>query len=770
MTSFRDLRVVEIAGTAAGGYAGRLFAGWGASVTLIGASADRDPDLSRFLDSAKWQHPRLDADAEQLIDAADVVIESAGPDPLEPATAERPGLVRVEISPFGSTGPYRRRRSTELTDQAVAGHLFLNGDPGREPVAGPVNQVLYASGLHGFIGAVAAVFGGRSGTVETSHHEVMTSLHQFTLLRWLNTGDVLGRMGNRFAGPGRACGLYRCRDGYVSLIIPRDDQLERALAVTDGYHLLSEPGIEETYDLMHHPTLLEDHLEAWFLTKTAAEAITILQEVRVPAGPSQTIEEVLTDEHLRSRDFWVTVGGVEQPGPPTRIDGMGWRTTPTPPTPDRDRTPPGGTATAADAATAALPLSGVRVIDLTRVWAGPLAARMLGDLGADVIMVEAPWNRGGSTIDASSIEATRYYPDDDPGDDHWNRIGFVNKYATGKRAVALDLAKPGGLDVLERLLVGADLVIENFSPRVMPQLGLDETRLAELNPGLVYVAMPGYGRTGPDADNVAYGPIIDSHAGLSAVMGYPDETARKGGIAWPDPVAGMHGAAGALVALLAAGSDDEPVQRTVEVAQIEACVNMIGHAVVAAGGAPADGRVRTGPGSRDHRFVPQGVYRCSGDDRWVALSLVDDDDWPALAELIDAGRLGDLGRAERQARHDEIDALITRWTSRLEVDAAVSMLSDVGLAAAVVAEASEVMADPQLADREAFFTVEHPSAGPETWPHTPIRFVGSARPTPRPAGRLGEHNREIVVDELGLTVDEYEALVSAEVLADRPPD
>jgi crotonobetainyl-CoA:carnitine CoA-transferase CaiB-like acyl-CoA transferase len=167
--------VVELAGSAAGGYAGRLFAGWGAMVTLVGERSDTDPYVAAFLDAAKRRAGADDPTLDELVAEADVVVESAAPDPLRAVTTDRRRLVRVEISPFGSNGPYAEWRSTDLTDQAIAGHLFLNGDPEREPVAGPALQAAYAAGLHGFIGAVAALRAGLDGTIEVAHHEVMTS-------------------------------------------------------------------------------------------------------------------------------------------------------------------------------------------------------------------------------------------------------------------------------------------------------------------------------------------------------------------------------------------------------------------------------------------------------------------------------------------------------------------------------------------------------------------------------------------------------------------
>jgi crotonobetainyl-CoA:carnitine CoA-transferase CaiB-like acyl-CoA transferase len=201
-------------------------------------------------------------------------------------------------------------------------------------------------------------------------------------------------------------------------------------------------------------------------------------------------------------------------------------------------------------------------------------------------------------------------------------------------------------------------------------------------------------------------------------------------------------------------------------AQLEAYVNMIGHAVVEAA---TTGDEHPGPGSRSDRYAPQGVYPCAGADRWIAISVVDDASWWRLAELAAMADLALLGATERQRRHDEIDERLASWTVGTDHVELAWQLQGLGVAAAPVVDAPLLAADPHLAAREAFFTVDHPSAGPETWPHTPIRFVGRRRPAPRSAGRLGEHNHEVLVGEAGLGEDEYRALVDGGALADRPP-
>jgi len=777
-SALATLRVVEIAGSVAGGYATKLLADQGAAVTKVVVAAPAAPGLSgamaHYLDRAKSivevAEPRA---LGPVLDGVDIVVQSSAPQPLISVIDDDGGDPRrivVSISPFGPAGPAARWLSTDLTDQAISGHLFLNGDPGREPLRGPDHQVAYAAGTHGAIGALAAIRArlstGRGQEVEVTHQQVMAALHQFTLLRHTHNGDLLTRMGNRYAGPGNPVGIYRCGDGLLTLIVPRGDQLESLLSVTGLEHLLDEPGIDGIYGLMHHPTLLDEHLVPWLAGQDRDETIELFQALRIPAAAVSSLADVLADEHLAARGAWRTdtVSGNEllTPGPAAHLTSWGpgeGAVTDESALPNRGRAGEGGLIDG--------PLTGLRVLDLTRVWAGPYGTRVLADLGADVIMVEAPWARGGATTDEASVLATRYYPDNEPGERHWNRIGFANKYNINKRNIAVDLSTPAGVEILEALIAQSDVLVENYSPRVMPNFGLDEARLRQLNPHLIYVTMPGFGRRGPSRDHVAYGPIVDSQAGLSVLMGYPGETARKAGVAWPDPVAGMHAAFATIAGVL--GRDSDGAGRTVEVAQIEATVAMIGHALVdhQLGQAPAP------DGNRDRELAPQGVYRCAGDDRWVALSVIGDSGWSSLCAAAHFDKTWAAWSLERRRQdHDAIDAAITAWTAALDQAEVVARLRDAGglLAVAPVADAAQVLADPQLSARDAFVTLDHPEAGRHRWPKLPIALSANPATYRRPGPLLNEHGVEILTTIAGFTPEEASDLASAGIVSDRPPD
>ena len=739
---FPDLRVVDRGRSLAGAYCAKLFADFGAEVSTIGEDDLSDAER-RYL-----RHRTTSIASGELPGTVDVVIDSAGRRPLRPSEPLDPTVVGVRISHNGPAGPRAHWQGTDLTDYALGGHLALYGHPERSPLQGPPNQPAIAAGLFAFVGAMAALLARRrSGvgqSVEVDHVRAMVALHQFTLLRYTMTGDVLRRRGNRFTGQGQPNGLYRCHDGWAAIAAPTEQQVESLLEATGLTGLLDHPLIDSPLDFQTHPDLLDDAIGPWLAERTVDEVVELLQAMRVPAAPAPTMTELLADPQLAARGVWETDGPVRMPRSPVRFGS---------PRPSGGRTwLPGGDPAAAG------PLAGLRVLDLTRVWAGPLCTRLLADLGADVVTVEAPWARGPRRLPASAIEATRYYPDDDQGQHPWNRSGHLIKYGLGKRSLVLDLEQEAGRDLLAELVPYYDVLIENYSPRVMPNLGFDEERLHRLNPDLVYVTMPGYGRSGPAVDWLAYGSTVDSHAGLSGLIGYPDAHPWKGGVAWPDPVAGLHATAGLLKAIWDREADPACGGVTLEQAQFEAAVAVVGDRLVEAqmtGDPPP-------PGNRDPALVAQGVYPCSGDDRWIAISVVDHDAWLALADLagLDPDVVDD---------HDHLDRVLAAWTATFDHHELAARLQEAGVAAAPVLDAADLLDDPHLLAAATFANLDQPEVGPFTTPEMPISLSAASVAVRGPAPTLGQHNREILRAELGIDDHRLQALTDSGVIADIPP-
>lgn len=737
------LRVVEFGGSVAGAYCGKLLADAGAQVTVLGSAALTEHQR-RFYGEHKTSVDTQHIDTFDL-SAADVIIESSAPGPLVPLDLDVPQAIRVRISPFGTFGPKAAWHGTDIVDYAEGGHAHLYGDPNREPLRGPPDQPAVAAGLCGFIGAMAGLLSrdrlGRGQTVDISHVEVMVALHQVTLLRWLMTGDIFTRMGNRYTGQGQPNGPYRCADGWVSITCVTRQQVEGLLAITGLTHLLDLPGIESPMDFQSAPQLIDPPLLAWLSDKTVDDTVELFQAMRIPTSPVLDMAEVLNDPHLAERGFFRSLTGSHHvvPSAPFRLShhqpasGGQWQ--------------PGSIHDG--------PLSGLKVLDLARVWAGPLCTRILADLGADVVWVEAPWSRGPKTIPESMLRATRYFPDDEAGDRQWNRNGHFVKYALGKRSLALDLQTTEGQETLAKLVPEAHVLVENFSTRVMPQLGFDEDILHRLNPDLIYTTMPGFGRSGPAENWLAYGSCVDSHIGLSSMIGYADQVPWKGGVAWPDPIGGLH-AAGAILSSLWSGQHNGTGGLTIEAAQIEANVFAVGDRILEA---QVDGPYRP-DGNRQPGYLVQGIYPCTGHDRWIAISAPDETALQAVATVLDLPPL--------RGATDEMDKRIGAATARHDAGVLAGLLQDAGVPAGAVARAPDIMADDHLQERGAWVTVDQPDIGAFTAPLTPIHLSDAPVAVRNPAPTLGQHNRDVLA-AAGLTASEISQLQAAGTVVTEPP-
>ncbi len=745
MKLLHDLVVVEIGGSVAGAYCAKLFADQGAEVLLVDGS-NLNASQRRYLHSAKTPVTTGGIDWELV----DVIIESSSPEPLRALPLDAPHSVRVQISPFGRGGRHDDWLSSDLTDYALSGHLYLCGDQDREPLRGPFNQPAFAAGIYGFIGAMSALMAGlrlgRGQTVEVSHIQAMVSLHQSTLIRAQLNGDIATRGGLGASSPDQFRGMYPCADGWVAVAAPQPHQVEALLAVTGLTSLLEVDGAETVTDLALQAKRFREAFIGWLSTRTTREATNELQHVRVPAGPALSLTELLEDPQLAARDFFVTspTGApvVQLPGAPFQIrsstggSGNEWK--------------PGDLADG--------PLAGLRVLDLSRVWAGPLCTRILSDLGADVVCVESPSARGPQRLTDAHVRSSGHYRDHDANDQPWNRNGHHAKFALGKRSLALDLETEAGREVLTRLVPLFDVLVENYSTRVMPHFGFDEATLHSLNPDLTYLTMSGFGRSGPAEHWVAYGSALEAQAGLASLVGYDGDAPRADLPAWPDPVSALHGVAALLAALwssVMSGSGGS----TIELSQLESAIAMVGDRLVEA---QIDGNP-TPSANRVTDSVVEGVYPTLGHDRWIAISVFDERGRAALSAFA-----GLEGTGLDWSVASDVDQAIAQWTSSWSSGDLAARLQLLGIAAADVLDAAQIMTSEQLTDRSAFVTVQQPLLGEFIATNTAVDLPESPAIVRRPAPLLGQHNAE-VLSEAGYSADEIAQLADNNVLATQPP-
>ncbi|MFN0026927.1 MAG: CaiB/BaiF CoA transferase family protein [Acidimicrobiales bacterium] len=424
-----------------------------------------------------------------------------------------------------------------------------------------------------------------------------------------------------------------------------------------------------------------------------------------------------------------------------------------------------------------LELNDVRVLEFSVAWAGPMAGRWLGELGADVIKIEHPTSRGlalsnGMVADPewqwgelpSPALRNGIFPNNDPGEDWWNRLGYFNKINRTKRSLCLDLKAPGGWDVFAELVRRADVVLNNYSPRGVKSLGIDHPSLRAINPRIVTVDLSGFGATGPEYDQVSWGPILEGASGLAHATGYADSGPYKQGLALPDAVGGLHGTVAILAALWERELTGEAVH--VDVSQLETYLQFGGELALAASlGVPPPRQ-----GNRRADLAPQGVYPCRGSDQWIAITIPHDDAWARLVSVSADAALAD-GRwtrvAQRLADHDEIDRAMAAWTAEHDAHALMARLQAVDIPAGMVMANADLASDAHLEARGFMVQLDHPGAGSLGFPGFPVHF-DRWTPTVRATPTLGQHNEEIL-RWLGYEAPAIDALRASGTITETPP-
>lgn len=414
-----------------------------------------------------------------------------------------------------------------------------------------------------------------------------------------------------------------------------------------------------------------------------------------------------------------------------------------------------------------LPLEGIRVIDSSYVFAGPYACGILNDLGAEVIKIEGParsdFTRGG--------QFSGMLPDNEAGPDPWNRTSTYNLANRGKKSLVVDLSRKEGREILIDLLKVTDIIIENFTPRVMRGWGLDYPHMKEINPGIIMISNTGYGHGGPYSNYPAQATTQEATHGLAAVTGYRGGEPSKAGQSYVDFLAAWACTTAALLGLRYRRRFGRGLWADIGMYQL-GCFNVSEYILDAiANGAPGE-RI----GNRHRQFAPQGCYRCAGTDAWCALSVRDDEEWAALCRVIGQPELATDARyateAARRENHDAIDELITAWTKGLGKIEAMERLQAAGVPAGAVLDGRDLHFDPQLKARGLLETVEFP---PERGIGSrriivgrPWRFSKMPLHVRGPAPTFGQHNREIVQGLLGYDEARYRALEAAGVVTDVP--
>lgn len=783
---FSGVRILEISAGISGSYCGRMLADAGADVvkvepesgdplrrwvrTGVPLGPTEDGALFRFLSGGKRSVVLDSPGATDLSHRADAIIfdraDGWNSRTISQLAADHPEAVVVSISPFGLSGPYvdRDLPVTEFVLQALCGSTGSRGLKENSPLQAGGRIGEWVAGTFAAVALAAALrrqrLTGAGELIDVSTYECMISVM-----------GGLGAVSHSVLGadspmPGRSVeipSIVQTADGLVGFCTITGQQFRDFLVMIGQFDLVDDAELASFSGRQARRVEFLQMVNDWASVRTTDEVIDIASAMRIPVAPIGSPATVADIDHFRERGaFRTNPHGFVQPRPPYASQHLDLLSVSEAPAlgqcaPDdlwSERPPRADIA----AGTVERPLAGVRIMDFTAFWAGPAATHVLAALGADVIKIEGLRRPDGM----------RFGGGKSPGVENWWEWGPVYLACNGgKRGVTLELSKPKAREVALELATRCDLVLENFSPRVMGNLGLEWADLSGANPDVVVVRMPAFGLDGPWRDRVGFAQTMEQASGMAWVTGEIDGAPLipRGPC---DPIAGLHAAFAAIAGLETRDQIGHGLQ--IESTMVEAALNVAAELSVEFS---AYGRSVTREGNRGPEGSPQGVYRCLGDDEWIALTIRNDRDWNALVKLLSP--LPDVGdttldeEVDRRQFADLLDDWIAKWVIDQEVGLVVEALQRAEIPCARVNSGADLLIDPQLEHRGFWEPMTHPIVGTFDAPGMPFRFRSVPGPwTTSAPPTLGEHNHEVLSTLLQMSEDDMSALESQAVIGTRP--
>lgn len=824
--ALKGLRVLDLSHGVAGPFAARLLGDMGAEVIKVEAPGcgdltrreeplkpdAREPEQSLLFQYLNWNKRGVTLDLRneaahaalrKLVERSDIVIEAFRPGTLDGwgigvdrLLQWNPNLVVTSVTNFGQSGPYAGYGATDLVLHAMGGVMQVSGRVDRDPLKHGLQQALFCAGLNAAYATLAArlavvVSGGPGEHVDLSIHEVLASEHHANSPIYAFLGVVQGRRAvvqDPFSGE-----PIPTKNGYLSL------QAGGGAPFTDYADFL---GIPELRDRFATPAarvraveearkLIEDAVA----DKDAKDVFLAGAKRRLLTGFVQTAGDLLACPHLDARGFWAEIdhpatGKHKFPGELVKLAGtpltirrrapllgehnnevlvteLGFSVAQIATMQDRaaaTRAPvaPAAATTSTRPPRRTLPLAGMRVLDLSTVLAVPYCGGLLTDLGAEVIKIEAPNRLDSSrTNDWLSRETG-------PGDDPWNRAGAFQVVNRGKRSFVLNLAQERGREVFRRLVAVSDVIINNYTPRVLRGWGLGYDDLIKIRPDLILLSNTGYGSSGPWSSFPVQGTVLENTMGITAYTGYRGDKPWKAGASYPDFITCWTGLTALMAAVLhrkATGNG-----QWIDMGMYQIGVALMPEPIL---GLQANGETWQRIGNEDRVHVPSNVYRTAGDDQWLALSVTGDEQWAAFASVIGRPELAQDERyrnaAQRRSKREEIDALVRAWAATQQAWDATRRLQAAGIAAGPVLNNRDLLLDPHLRSRGFYEYVEHwQPMGVRPLIGRPYRFRNTPLRIRKAAPRYAEDNHYVMRELLQLDEAQIRALYENGITSDTP--
>jgi crotonobetainyl-CoA:carnitine CoA-transferase CaiB-like acyl-CoA transferase len=716
------------------------------SITL---DLDDEADRERFLD---------------LVSRADVVLDPFAPGHLaklgldeKTLLARNPNLILTSITAFGQTGPYRDYVTSDIVGWALGGIMGLTGDPDREPLTAPAMQAYQTTALWALMATQAAVYKrrrtGLGSRIDISVHEAIYDMSEAAHTFYLANGDVVKRNSGQhpLACPFMA---FKAADGYAFVGLSARQQWTNLAEWMRSDGMLPDEvsgGEFATIPVrLAHREEVNSAINAWASTLTKQELFIGGAERGIPNAPLQLIDQVLDDEQLRERGYFVALpdpredhAGESHPSP-----GLPYRTRAEPEFTDvtappragehseqvaKDWATPSPMPASSGDAPGETPLEGLHVVDMCWNMAGPMMGRILGDFGATVVKIE-PREIG---------DPVRMIPP------HPNRETTINGSYTyqdlnrDKLGMTLDTRKPQAQGLFLEIAKWSDVILENFTAGTMDRMRLGYDLLSSTNPRLILGSLCGYGQTGTRRTWPSYHPTSAALSGLFALFAYPGGPPLGFGHSHMDYMAGIFGAIGVLDALLR--REDTGTGAHVDISQLESGVILVGPQAL---DYSVNGVIADPEGNQAGALgaALQGCYRASGDDRWVVVSAPGDSELQALGRVVGAKDGAAAG----------IEDALRDWMSDQDAWDAFHLLQKAGVPAGVVSHGPDLLErDEQLKARGMMKSYPHPEIGNVPIVQPPVLFDGK-RPPVRAAGPvLGQHTEQVLRELLGLSEEQY---------------
>ena len=781
------MRVVETGGLPAA-LAGRLLADMGAEVWKIEPPAGdpsrrfppfrrpgHDRDSSLFFDYYNAGKRSLVVDPEsaedrerlrRLILAADVWIDTTAPGEASPwaleaedLAKETPRLILARVTPFGLAGPFAGYRATDLVAQAAGGMIFTNGHPGEAPLQGYGLQAYHSASAYALLGILLALIeqerSGRGQSVEVSVQEAVAGAVEETSAAWNGERRIEIRRGSMHWT--RAFAVGRCRDGYVLECTIGDwTTLHEWMKSGGAGEDLTGEEWNDFYYRREHAERIFAALDRFVAERRAADVLEEAQTLRLPFAAVRPPEALRDDPQLAARKFFSPIeraGGAPLlfPGPPFRMSK-------TPLCTRRGAPELGSSVWPIDRVAIARPqsapnharrkgrrvLDGIRVLDFTHVVAGPVATRILADHGAEVIKIERR-----VTLDLGDRQR-----------------GFFSNLNRGKKSVILNMGDPRGIEIARQLAARSDVVIDNFSARVMGNWGLDYEGLVKLRPDVIALGMSGFGKTGPHRDYVSFGPTLHALGGYTSIMRHSGGEPAGWGYSYADMCSGIHGAIAVLAALHHRNRTGEG--QFIDLSQLESVVMSLGPMLLTLANddvipEPLANRSQEAPGA------PHGIYRAAGEDRWVAIAVLSEEDWRRFAAAVAEPWVEDPRFGDAPARLENLaalDAAVEAWTRMRSPEELTALLQSRGVPAYTVANGEDLCArDSHLQWRGYWQRLRTASGSVAILDGLSSHLSATPGYVTTPGPLHGEHTDAVLRELLGLDEGEIRALREEKAVA-----